>query len=261
MRASHRALLLLVALTLIASGASVSAQIIAIGPPSFQSNDFPSLETLILDRLALGQQYDRADLATLSHLTVLESIAMLADIQFDMPNSVLGTRLEGQIRQLWDAAAVFEESVSATPTSAQALTGVQPLYGNMQAAYQQVESTLGGAAGLSNRAFAHLEDIARLTAATRTLMRVLESDVLAVAPISAQPALDVASLGRQARLLANNIVALIQNVKASKHQPSAWSTVTRDLEALFDLARALKRRSRASRRTKKSRHRSTRSGG
>ena len=89
---------------------------IAIGPPSFQSNNFPSLETLILDRLAMGGQYNPGDLGTLSHLTVLESIAMLADIQADMPNTVTGVRLEGEIRQLWDAAAIFEESVSATPT-------------------------------------------------------------------------------------------------------------------------------------------------
>ena len=71
-------------------------RIIAIGPPSFQSNDFPSMETLILDRLAVGGQYNPQDLGTLAHLTVLESIAILADVQADMPNSVLGVRLEGR---------------------------------------------------------------------------------------------------------------------------------------------------------------------
>ena len=30
--------------------------IIAIGPPSFQSNNFPSMETMVLDRLAIGGQ-------------------------------------------------------------------------------------------------------------------------------------------------------------------------------------------------------------
>ena len=58
--------------------------------------------------------------ATLSHLTVLESIAMLADIQSDMPNSrARRSARKREIRQLWDAAAVFEESVSATPLDAE----------------------------------------------------------------------------------------------------------------------------------------------
>ena len=57
---------------------------------------------------------------------------MLADIQADMPNSVLGVRLEGQIRQLWDAAAAFEESVSAGPLDVRTLIRVQPLYNDMQ---------------------------------------------------------------------------------------------------------------------------------
>ena len=35
------------------------------------------------------------------------------------------------------------------------------------------------------------------------------------------------------RLLANGIVALIQNVKASKHPGSPWGAVTRDLDELF----------------------------
>ena len=49
-----------VALAAIAGATNVAAQIIAIGPPSFQSNDFPSMETLILDRLAMGGQYNPA---------------------------------------------------------------------------------------------------------------------------------------------------------------------------------------------------------
>ena len=76
------------------------------------------METLILDRLAVGGQYDPQDLGTLAHLTVLESIAALADIQSDLQTSVLGVRLESELRQLWDTAAIFEESVSAGATDA-----------------------------------------------------------------------------------------------------------------------------------------------
>jgi hypothetical protein len=238
---SPGALVFVTALLAIASATNLQAQYIAIGPPSFQSNNFPSVETLILDRLAVGGQYNPRDLGTLSHLTVLESIAMLADIQADMPNSVIGVRLEGEIRQLWDTAAVFEESVSATPLDMKTLIRVQPLYNDLQAASQEVESTLAGAAGLSTRAAAHLRGITSLTAASSTLMRAIESDLLAAAPPSGQPTADLESLKRQARLLANHIVALVGNVKGSKHQTSGWSAVTKDLQELFVLVESFER--------------------
>ncbi len=192
----------------------MSAQIIAIGPPSFQSNDFPSMETLILDRLAMGGQYNPQDLGTLAHLTVLESIAALADIQADMQTSVLGVRLEGELRQLWDAAAAFEESVSAAPIDARTLIRIQPLYNEMQAAYQEVESTLSASAGMSSRAAAHLRGITRLTAAASTMMSAIESDLLAGAPRPPRRAADSDILAKNALLLANDILALIENVKS-----------------------------------------------
>ncbi len=241
-RNARGSLVLAVALGAIAcTSNNVLAQYIAIGPPSFQSNNFPSLETLILDRLAVGGQYNTGDLGTLSHLTVLESIAMLADIQADMPNSVAGVRLEGEIRQLWDAAAIFEESVSATALDTNTLIRVQPLYDDLQAAYEEVASTLAGAAGLSTRAAAHLRGISSLTAASSTLMRAIESDLLAANPPPGQPTADLDDLKKQARLLANHIVALAANVKASKHQTSGWSGVTKDLQELFALAQSFER--------------------
>jgi hypothetical protein len=240
-RTARRAGVLATTLLAIACVTDAPGQIIAIGPPSFQSNNFPSVETLILDRLAVGGQYSPRDLGTLSHLTVLESIAMLADIQVDMPNSVIGVRLESEIRQLWDAAAVFEESVSATALDMKTLMRVQPLYNDLQAAYEDVESTLAGTAGLSTRAAAHLRDITSLTAATSTLMRALESDLLATAPPPGQPNVDVDILKTQAQLLANHVVTLIANVKASKHQTSGWSAVTKDLDELWSLVQSFDR--------------------
>ncbi len=240
-RMSHWVLILAVALASIDYATNVLAQYIAIGPPSFQSNSFPSLETLILDRLAVGGQYNPGDLGTLSHLTVLESIAMLADIQTDMPYSVTGVRLEGEIRQLWDAAAVFEESVSATSIDMKTLTRVQPLYDDLQGAYAQVESTLAGAAGLSSRAAAHLRGITSLTAASGTLMQAIEFDLLAAVPPPGKSTADLESLHKGARLLANHIVALVANVKASKHQTSGWSVVTKDLQELFALVQSFER--------------------
>ena len=199
---SMRALLWSVAIVMVlettAWATNVSAQIITIGPPSFQSNDFPSMETMILDRLAVGGQYDPQDLGTLAHLTVLESIAALADVQVDMQTSVLGVRLEGELRQLWDTAAAFEEGVSAGAIDARTLIRAQPLFNELQAAYQDVESTLSASAGMSSRAAAHLRGITRLTAAASTMMNAIESDLLASHPVRpGKPSIPTSSRSRR----------------------------------------------------------------
>jgi hypothetical protein len=210
------------------------AQIIAIGPPSFQSNDFPSLETLILDRLALGGTPDPEDLATLSHLAVLESIAMLADIQADMTNTPLGDRLEPQVRNLWDAAARFEERVSANPVNSQSIGGVQPVFNDMRAAYRDIAATLGGSAALSGRASAHLEGISRLTTATDSVMRAIEAEK----PDNLRDR-GFKNLDRDVRLLGAALGGYIQNVKAAKMQGPAWQTVSDNLTELLTQVRAL----------------------
>jgi hypothetical protein len=236
-----RVLAIASALEMIAGVTNVSAQIIAIGPPSFQSNDFPSMETLILDRLAVGGLYNPQDLGTLAHLTVLESIAALADVQADMQTSVLGVRLEAELRQLWDASAVFEESVSAGPLDARTLIRVQPLFNDMNSAYQEVESTLSASAGMSTRAAAHLRGITRLTAAASALMGAIESDLIAGDPLPPRQAVDSDNLAKQALLLANDIVALIENVKSSKHPKSGWNAVSEDLKELLALTQTFQK--------------------
>jgi hypothetical protein len=230
MRESCRKLILTLAMVMTSGLASARGQIIAIGPPSFQSNDFPSLETVILDRLALGASYDP-----------LESIAMLADVQYDMPNTVMGASLEPQIRQLWDSASAYEERVSAGPMSAKTLVDAQPLYTNMQGALQSIESTMGSHASVSNRVAAHLAGITRLGSATGTLMHVIESDLQAAVPVPQQPAGSADRLGTPTRLLANGVVAVIQNVKASKHEGSDWRAVLHDLDELFGLVQSLEK--------------------
>ena len=184
------------------------AQIIAIGPPSFQSNDFPSMETLILDRLAMGGQYDPQDLGTLAHLTVLESIAALADIQADMQTSVLGVRLEGELRQLWDAAAAFEESVSAGAIDARTLVRIQPLYNEMLSRLSRCGSDL-------ERVRRHVEpgrrSLARHHQAHRRGRHHDECDRVGPArrrSPAARRAADSDILDRQTLLLANDVLAL-----------------------------------------------------
>jgi hypothetical protein len=240
-RTFFKTLLTAAALEGIVGTTRVAAQIIAIGPPSFQSNDFPSMETMILDRLAMGGRYNPQDLGTLAHLSVLESIAAIADVQADYQTSILGTRLEIQLRELWDAAATFEESVSAGPLDARTLTRIQPLYSEMQAAYQGVESTLSASAGMSSRAAAHLRNIDRLTAATSAMMGAIESDLIASVPRSTERSASPEFLEKQTRLLANDTLVLIENVKASKHPNSGWNAVKEDLQELFNLLQAFQK--------------------
>ena len=204
-----------------------------MGPPSFESTDFPSLETVILDRLALGAEYNTGDLATLAHLTVLESIAMLADINIDLANTVLGFRLEAQIRQLWDAAAAFEEGVSAVPMTPRTFTRIEPVYDDWRFAYQQVEASLGTTASLPNRAAARLADLTRLTYAAGAMMGAIEADLLAAAPVAPRRQADVDVLRTQMRRFASGVVGLIDNIKVSKHEKSGWASVAGDLTALL----------------------------
>lgn len=236
-----RALAIATVLESIAGVTNVTAQIIAIGPPSFQSNDYPSVETLILDRLAVGGQYNPQDLGTLAHLTVLESIAALADVQSDLQTSVLGVRLESELRQLWDTAAIFEESVSGGDIDARTLVNMQTRYNEMLAAYQDVDATLSASAGMSSRAAAHLRGITRLTAAAGTMMNAIESDLLGGVPSSQRQPADSDTLARQALLLANDVVALLENVKNSKQPRSGWIAVKDDLQALLSLVQSLQK--------------------
>jgi hypothetical protein len=217
-------------------------QIIAIGPPSFQSNDFPSMETMILDRLAMGGQYNPQDLGTLAHLTVLESIAAVADVQADLQTSALAGRLENELRLLWDTAATFEESVSAVPLNARTLVRVQPLFSDMEDAYQDVAATLGASAGMSSRAAAHLRNITRLVAASSTTMYAIESDLIAAGtPLQTRRVINPDPLDKQLRLLSNDVVALIENIKASKRSGPGWNAVKENLQELHSLIQSLQK--------------------
>jgi hypothetical protein len=221
----------LVAAAWIARTANAQSPIIAIGPPSFQSNSYPSFEREILYRLSLGGAYQPDDLATLARLTVLESIAMLADIHADLPYNITAYQLEGQISLLGAAAQALYESVNSSPLNMPALTRAGLWFDELQAAYGRVDSMLGQFRGLSDRAATHLGDVARLSAAIAAVMRAAESELSANVPLTGRSS-DMSALGTQARLLANEITGIIQNVKRSKHQGSAWDNVSRDLAEL-----------------------------
>ncbi len=71
-----------------------------------------SLEWEVIDRLAASHRYDPRDLPWLARMTVLESIAMYQSVRSDLPDSLIGARIEGEMSILWDSAQVFYLSAS-----------------------------------------------------------------------------------------------------------------------------------------------------
>jgi hypothetical protein len=228
-----RAFAVALAVTYGITGARAQSPIIAVGPPSFQSNAYPSLQTDIVQRIATTGQMQPGDLPNLTRLMALQSVAMLAEIRADMPGSLTGNRLEGQVRQLWDATQVMSETVGTAPLDSQALNLVQEKYADVENAYRQVESTLGELPGISNRASAHLRGLSQLTAATGSVMLAIEADLPAPVRLAPERQPDMEQLRTQARLLSNDIVGLAAKVKSSKQRGSGWDTVVRDLDELF----------------------------
>ena len=228
-----RAVALALALTLGTTGACAQSPIIAVGPPSFQSEDFPSLQSDIIDRIAATGQLQPNDLPNLTRLMTLESVAMLADIHADMPSSSMGNQLEGQIRQLWDSTELMSESVGDGPLDSEALNRVQEKYIDVENACRRLESTLGELPGLSNRASAHLRGLTRLNAATGTVMRAIEADLSVPVRRVTERQPDIESLRTQTRLLSNATVGFVSTVKRSKLPGPRGAAVARDLNELF----------------------------
>jgi hypothetical protein len=228
-----RAIAVALALTAEITDAGAQSPIIAVGPPSFQSNDYPSLQSDMLQRIAATGQMQPDDLPNLTRLMTLQSVAMLAKIHADMPGTLTGNRLEGQIRQLWDATEAMSETVGTTPLDSQALYRVHEKYTDVENAYLRLESTLGELPGISNNASANLRDLSQLTAATSTVMRAIEADLPApVAPATErQP--DIEILRTQTRLLSNELIGFAANVKRSKQPDPRWDAVAQDLNELF----------------------------
>jgi hypothetical protein len=231
---------LALAVALVTSPANGQYQVIAIGPPSFQSNSYPSLERQILGRLSLGGPYQPDDLPVLAQLTVLESIAMLADVHADLPYNLTGYQLEGQITTLGDLAQEFLGSVSSSPPDLTTLARAETVLSELETAYAEIDAAYGRfAGGLTERAAVHLRDIGRLTSAAGAVLRAAEGELLGAIPVPAERSPDFETLGTQARLLANEIVGLIGNVRSSKPQGSAWDSVARELAEVLSLVQSL----------------------
>jgi hypothetical protein len=270
-RARAIAVLLASAAAMLTSRDTALGQIIAIGPPSFQTASGTSLQEQILDRIASTGQYQPGDLANLARITVLQSIAMFSDLSNDLTGSPAGVRLEAEASALWQAGVSFDEvlrpsrpepsvasrgSLYPAPETAyleveSTLAGAsvddiidpsapdltspartQFLYDELQTAYRQLESTLGEFPGLSNRAASRLDDIGRMMGTMSVMMST--SAESAIQP-RAKRSLDLDALAIQLRMLANAIV----NLNASTQEPALKRAVPTELRAQLDEVLAL----------------------
>ncbi|HZW31399.1 MAG TPA: hypothetical protein VFF52_11865 [Isosphaeraceae bacterium] len=194
----------------------------------------------LLGRLWVLGNYEPADLARLSRLTVLESIAMYQNMRTDLRLTMIGARLEGEMSALWDAAALFYVG-AGEPMDFASVTRSRILMADLGEAYRQVTVTLGTVPGLSLRAAYHLQDISRLLPTMNDVLDAIETDL--VGP-SAPPAVrtpDLAAVREAVRRLIQDLSALIQRLRAANVAPAERNGVIDDLNGLLDLLRGVDR--------------------
>jgi hypothetical protein len=186
-----------------------------------------SLEWEMLDRLAATNQYNPRDLPRLARLTVLESIAMYQNVRADLPQTMIGARIEGEMSVLWDAAELFY--LSATPGDASSLVRARPMLATVEAAYEQVDATLGAMPGLSQRAAFHLQDIARLLPVMNALIDATEADLGVPSTMPAPSA-----LREQSRRIVDELGGLIRVLRDTQLAPTDRDALIADLDGLID---------------------------
>lgn len=209
-------------------------------------NDFEiapagSLEWDILDRLASMNRYDPRDLFRLARMTVLESIAMYENLRADAPGVMTGAGREGEMSYLWDSAELFYATVA--PSDVPSSIRARPLLGDVEAAYLQLERTLGSMPGVSPQATLHLQNVARMLPVMNALIDAMEADQgvpVGVAAVPA-PASGPALLGEQARGLVQALRGAAQALKDAKPAPAGRDALLADLDSLIDLVRGLDR--------------------
>jgi hypothetical protein len=219
----------------LASGQSLANQVIN----NFEITPAGSLEWEILNRLAATQQYNPRDLPRLARMTLLETIAMYENLRADLPMTMAGARIEGEMSQLWDAAELF--SVGVTPADASSLLRSRPMLADVEAAYARLDATLGSMPGVSPRAALHLRDIARLLPVMNTLIDAMEADQGVPAEVPAVPNLDVVFLREQARLLVEDLRGASRPLAAMKPAPAGLGALIADLDSAVELVQGFDR--------------------
>jgi hypothetical protein len=250
--------------------ARAQSPVIAIGPPSFQTEAGPSLQNEVLDRLALGQPAP-GDLERLSRLTLLQTIALAATLRADLYGSPLAVRLEGEVAELWNLAEAFDESVNTPPAvfaerslAAQQLAGVQvaaaydetanmppadfsslsralELLSGVQRAYSNLEADQAVLSGASRRVGAHLQDIGRLLPAMTSEMEAVAAN-FGYPPTPGQTAgIDPTALRTILRSTLLDLGSVIRQVNDRERGRAGLAALIDDLNNLFDLVQGFDR--------------------
>jgi hypothetical protein len=213
--------------------ATAKAQNIVSRPSSFQAAGDQSFENQILDRFAQNGRFQPDDLPSLARLVVLESIAMHVDVRTDLAGTTAGNLLEPFVARLSETSELFYESVSApTQDLASSMRSLQ-LFDSVDVSYRRVDSALGEVPGLSNQAADHLTHLNRLMAVMTPVVRELESSSPATSPNRPITSNKLASLQRQTRSLADDLVRMIATASAPNENRLSQEDAVKDLEGLL----------------------------
>ncbi len=215
--------------------ACAQSPIIAVGPPSFQSIAGPSLEDELLYRMAFLGTGEPGDLDQLARLSELRSISTLANVQNDLRGSVTAVQLERENFALWNATDSFDQAVRYLPADLQNLAWSQSLLTNTQAAFDRMNSSLGGLPALSPRGAFYLEGISRILPFQESGLQVIEAEIVPPAGFPAVRRVNLAELRNQSRLLARELAELTQEIKQSRGNPSNRETAVIELSRFLEL--------------------------
>jgi hypothetical protein len=208
---------------------------------SFEINTAGSLEEELLNRLAATQQFQSRDLPWLARLTVLETIAMYQNVRVDLRYTSIGARLEGEMSALWDAAQLFYVNASYPPPDLAGLNRSRALLEDVNAAFQQVNATLGQFPGFAERAAFHLQDVSRLLPVMNAVFDAIDAKAGEPPPAPTGPAPELVAIREDARRLSEGLRDLIRAVDETKPAPADRPSLVADLNGLLDLVQGFDR--------------------
>jgi hypothetical protein len=195
----------------------------------------------LLGRLWITGNYEPADLARLSRLTVLESIAMYQNMRSDLRETMIGARLEGEMSALWDAAELFYVGAGSDPMDFASVTRSRILMADLGDAYRQVNVTLGALPGLSPGAAYHLQGISRLLPTMNDVLDAIATDLIGPVAPPAERTPDLAAVREAARRLIQDLSGLIQRIPAAGLAPVDRDGLVGDLHGVLELIQGFDR--------------------
>ncbi len=208
---------------------------------SFEISPAGSLEQELLYRLSATQQFQPGDLPRLARLTVLETIAMYQNLRFDLRGTSIGASIEGEMSTLWDAAELFYVSASYPPPDFAGLNRSRALLADVDAAFRQVDSSLGQLPGLSPGAAFHLRDLSRLLPVMNEVFDAIDAEVAepVIAPVDRTR--ELAEIREQSRLISEGLRGMMGTVNDAKPAPADRESLVADLSGLLDLVQGFDR--------------------